>query len=96
MGSWRARLLIALVALLLFPCIQVVLGDERKECWQNDNLDQAIAACTLIIATKRADHETMVRAHYNRGNAHDEKGEYSMAIADLTEAIRLQPGYVLA
>jgi hypothetical protein len=34
--------------------------------------------------------------YYNQGNACHLKGEYGQALADLTEAIRLNPEYVLA
>ena len=35
-------------------------------------------------------------AYYNRGNAHKDKGDNDRAIKDYSEAIRLDPKYVVA
>lgn len=94
----RRRIGLAVTVVGCFLCLHpiVVFADELKDCWRNDDLDRSIAACSRIIAAGTAGREALARARYNRGNAHDEKGDYAVAVVDLTEAIRLMPGYALA
>jgi len=70
---------------------------DRDDC--NGSGDQAIAACTEVINDSGESAGDRAVAYYNRGNAHADKGDldravadYSnRAIADYTEAIRLNP-----
>ena len=86
----RATLVLALVIISGFLA-QPVSADDRSVCdtmWETAP-DQAIAACTRLIASAKG--RTLATTYYNRGSAYNGKGEYDRAIADLNEAIRLDP-----
>lgn len=53
--------------------------------------DVAISACTRLIQSSNATREDLATAHTKRGNAHYDKGEPDLAIADYTKAIELDP-----
>jgi len=52
--------------------------------------DAQIAACSEIIKSNYAEYRISI-AYYNRGNARAGKKEWDLAIADYTEAARLDP-----
>lgn len=60
-------------------------------CGQVKASDAAIAGCTKVIADEKQKPKGRAAAFFNRGNAHVAKGDYSAAIADFDEAIKLDP-----
>ena len=63
---------------------------------QADSLDQQIDACTVAIESGRWHGPGLAWAFNNRGNGYRMKEEYDRAIADYTDAIRIDPTYVFA
>jgi lipoprotein NlpI len=59
-------------------------------------VDERLAACTRAITSKQLSNENLAITYSNRGNAWTAKGEYDRAIADYTEAIRLNPQFAAA
>ena len=53
--------------------------------------DTQIKSCTALIESKTELKENEAIAFYNRALAYENKEKYDLAIADFTEAIRLNP-----
>ncbi len=68
---------------------------DQQRCLAPDP-DVAILGCTAMIQSGQEPQENLAKAYNNRGNAYDAKGDYDRAIADYTEAIRLDPKYAHA
>jgi tetratricopeptide (TPR) repeat protein len=64
-------------------------GDTR-------DLDGQIAGCTRAINSGKYRGRNLAWAYTNRGSVYDYKKDFDRAIADLTEAIRLDPDAVVA
>jgi tetratricopeptide (TPR) repeat protein len=64
-------------------------GDTR-------DLDEQIAGCTRAINSGKYHGKGLAWAYTNRGSVYDYKKDFERAIADLTEAIRLDPDAVVA
>jgi tetratricopeptide (TPR) repeat protein len=75
----------ALLAVAAAPL--TAAADDRATCGDARNSDDAIAACSRLIA--RAPNEAAVYA--SRGDAYRAKGDNDRAIADYDQAIRLNP-----
>ncbi len=68
------------------------IADDVETC-SDSTSSEAIAACTRAIgAGNLHDHDLAVE-YYNRGVMYAKNGDYDHAIADYTEAIRLDPKY---
>jgi Flp pilus assembly protein TadD len=48
-------------------------------------------SCTAVIQSAAQTRQELVAAYYNRGLAYGRNGNYDRAIADLDDAIRLNP-----
>jgi tetratricopeptide (TPR) repeat protein len=68
------------------------LLDDQNDC--NKHIDPA--ACTRILNLPRLDKKNRVVFLDNRGTALYNKGQMDLALADYSEAIRLQPNYAFA
>lgn len=83
------------LALVLFtaavPAAPTTGGDGWKDCEQREDADRRIAGCTRVLADSTETAANRSIAFNNRGNARGVKGEFERAIADYTEAIRLDP-----
>ena len=90
--------LIAALVLTTWPaCAQ----QSRDWTWCINNnhdypADQAIKGCTAVIGSRRESRENRAIAFNNRGLAFYSKDAYDSAIADFTEAIRLNPRFAAA
>src|SRR5262249_35076918 len=71
-------------------------GQVDWDACKGDDPDRSIAACTRIIQGRGETAQRLANAHYNRGVAYKDKGDLDRAIADFTEAIRLNPRHVMA
>jgi len=58
--------------------------------------DLVIRGCSAIIQSKERSSKDLSTAFNNRGNAYYEKKDYNHAIADYSEALRLDPEFALA
>jgi tetratricopeptide (TPR) repeat protein len=58
--------------------------------------DIAITACTAVIKSGRYRGKNLAHAYNNRGIAYEDKKDHNHAIADYSEAIRLDPNHVYA
>jgi lipoprotein NlpI len=70
-------------------------ADDAETCAKQSG-DVAIAACSRAIASHRYNGRDLAAQYNNRGVAYQAKGDLDRAIADYSEAIRLNPKYVLA
>lgn len=57
----------------------------------NASFDQIIAGCTAVIQQGHLAGKDLANAYFNRGLAHSLKREYDPAIADLSQAVKLEP-----
>src|SRR6201991_2775480 len=78
-------------------------GDEQKseENWQScigavTAPDDRVSACSAVIEAKTETGRKLAAAYCNRGHGLTEKRELDRALADLDEAIRLDPAYACA
>ena len=62
-----------------------------KRCYTESLPDQVIASCSLVISRGAADRAELATAFKNRGNAHDDKGEYARALEDYDQAVTINP-----
>src|SRR6266436_5340139 len=65
-------------------------ADDADRCF-GTNGREGIAACDRVIASGKFSGGRLGFAHYNRGLAWLEMGEYDRAIADFDDSIRLDP-----
>ena len=70
-------------------------ADDAMRCSREAG-DVAIAACTRAINSGAGRSSIKSINYRNRGNAYHDKGDSDRAIADYTEAIRLDPKHVNA
>ena len=66
------------------------VADDLTTC-KNASGDEVIAACTRAMSSGKVRGIDLAIAHNNRGLAIELKGDHDRAIADFTEAIRLNP-----
>src|SRR5438477_10043037 len=70
--------------------------NDYDDCMQHADVDRTIAACTRVIDDVGESNRNRRLAYDNRGIAWHFKGDNDRAIADYTEAIRLNPKDALA
>jgi len=83
---------VALSATAGLVSVSRAVADDIDTC-AGPASDQAIAACTRAISSGRLHGHDLAAEFYNRGINHAHNGNYDSAIADYTEAIRLDPKY---
>jgi lipoprotein NlpI len=66
---------------------------DRGDCAQQADPARSIAGCTHLIQDESTSAPDRAIAYTNRGLAYAASGDLDRAIADQTEAIRLQPDY---
>jgi tetratricopeptide (TPR) repeat protein len=57
------------------------------------SIDLQIAGCTAVIKASAGNPANLAAAYSNRGASHADKGDFTQAIADYSEAIRINPAY---
>jgi tetratricopeptide (TPR) repeat protein len=69
------------------------LSSHWQACTGNPGIDwdTQIRSCTALILSGTESKENVAIAFYNRALAHENKEKYDLAIADYSEAIRLNP-----
>ena len=63
-----------------------------EDCQQFQDSDLKIDACTAMIQTGQLQGNTLATVYSNRAYAYVKLGKYHLGIADLYEALRLNPG----
>jgi tetratricopeptide (TPR) repeat protein len=88
----------ACVALVLAGPAAAETQQQIDWCNGKDSVgaDFVISGCTAIIQTNGKSPKDLSTAFNNRGNAYYDKKDYDRAIADYSEALRLDPGFALA
>lgn len=90
-----------LICLVIFAAPAVAQSDEQQLAYC-DNLNQQftwavqIGGCTALIQSGRYVNQNLADITTNRGVAYTEQGDYIRAVADHTEAIRLNPQFAVA
>jgi lipoprotein NlpI len=84
--------------MLLTPAAQAQLSPQWQSCTGNPGVDwdQQIRSCSTLIQSDREPTQNRAIAYYRRGLAYVAKGDPDHAIADYTEAIRLDPKFAQA
>ena len=86
------RALIGSIALVTTSAV-AQLSSQWQFCTGNPGIDwdMQIKSCTALIQSGIELKENKAIAFYNRALAYENKEKYDLAIADFTEAIRLDP-----
>src|SRR5215831_20855152 len=87
----KIALSLALAMATAFATAQ--LSSHWRACTGNPDIDwdTQIKNCTALIQSPTEPKENVAVAFYNRALAYENKEKYDLAIADFTEAIRLNP-----
>jgi clan AA aspartic protease (TIGR02281 family) len=80
---------VAVPVILLFTCAVVFAASDREDCADADNPDQKIVSCSRVIADDAESVPNRALAYRSRGAAYYDKGEFDRAIADFTEAVKI-------
>lgn len=89
------------VTVPLFPPAPADAQTQQQMDWC-ENKDYAYLAdlqlngCTALIQSGRWSGNDLALIFNNRGNAYSDKNDYDRAIADFSQAIRLDPKYALS
>jgi len=68
---------------------------DREDCADDaENSDQKIAGCSRVIVDNTANTSKRAQAYRSRGAAYYDKSDYDRAIADFSEAMKLDPNIV--
>lgn len=62
-----------------------------RKCYEHGASEQVIISCTAVIARGLVDRNDLATAYKNRGNAHDDNGQYEQALEDYARAIEINP-----
>ena len=82
---------IALLIVISLPPAPAFSDDNTVCSKATADLDQRIAACTNVIASKNLKEQNKSEAFINRGAAYYRKHDYDRALEDYNEAIRHDP-----
>src|SRR5262245_37867638 len=87
--TWRAA---AAMAGLLHACAPPAFADDTATCHSNSAPpDDAVAACSRVIATGRLKRDELVRITISRGISFRQKGQLDAALSDFDSALRHEP-----
>src|SRR5262249_39549909 len=87
------RVLIGTAALFMLTAPAAAASRADWDACKGDDPDRSIAACTRIIQGRGETAKDSAIAHHQRGLSYRSKGDFDRAIADYSEAIRLDPKY---
>jgi len=85
---------IAMTLLILASPAWAASQRDYDDCNQFKDQDRRIAGCTRVIADRKEAASNRAIAYSNRGAARYAKGDPDRAIADFSEAIRLNPNFI--
>ncbi len=94
----RSSIVLLIAATLFFASsVGAFAASDREDCAADAaSPDQKIASCSHVIADDGEDAATRAHAYGSRGAAYYGNGDYDRAIADFTEAMKLDPSTVPA
>ena len=87
---------ILLLTAMLFLTTGSAQADMEDDCVQTDDPDLRIGGCTVAIQSGQWAGENLAKAYNNRGHAYNILGQYTRAIADYDQALRLAPNDAIA
>ena len=100
MATVSARALAAALLMAATPLWPTDATAQSAEQWNcrgdTRDLDEQIEGCTRAINSGKYHGKNLAWAYTNRGSVYDYQKDFDRAIADLTEAIRLDPSAVVA
>ncbi len=85
--------IVAVCLVASFAFAQAALAESKKDwddCVSSD-ADRSIAGCSKLISRAQDTKTNLAIAYYNRGIAHQNKGEHQDAIADFNQSLKLNP-----
>jgi tetratricopeptide (TPR) repeat protein len=91
MRHWPLLSLATAAFALALPCLAAAADDKTICGDQRTPADPKIAACTRLIKSGKLGDVSLSAAFNNRGSGHADKRDLARALADYTEAIRLDP-----
>jgi tetratricopeptide (TPR) repeat protein len=91
-----ARLAVVLVGLVVSQPLRAYDRQSSQDCNQTVDNDRAILACTRLLATRDLSNQVRALAYGKRAWAFASKGDDDHAIADYSEAIRLDTKFAIA
>ena len=83
------------LAWVAVPAAAQIIDPNFKTCLEKSG-DEAIAGCTTAITSGKLSTADLAKTFYNRGVEWANKHDYARAIADYSEAIRLNLQYAAA
>src|ERR1700730_4847024 len=90
------RSIVSLVsALVLLVGMAPAKADDVATCDKGSG-EEKIAACSRLISSGKFKGHNLAIVFNHRGDAHYGKGDYDRAVADYSEAIRLDPKHAFA
>src|SRR5437879_6927094 len=93
----RRPLLVALALLMLSGAASPSVADDPIALCSGDSAPEAaIEACRHLIAAGQFAGAELAKVLFWRGYAHDKQNEMDAAVADYSEAIRLDPAIAAA
>lgn len=95
MRSWAYWLFACLAVVALAGLPTVAAADDGDTCTKQSG-DLAIAACSRAIGSGRYTGRSLAADYVKRGREYQAKDDLDRAIADFSEAIRLDPKYAVA
>src|SRR5512147_2840805 len=96
-----SRSLLTLMAVLILALSACVTGTD-KFLWQAEkaadvnDYQQAITQWSAAIESRELSTTNLAKVYYKRGSAYSALGQYRQALADLDQALRLDPSYAKA
>ena len=80
------------------PLVAAAQDEQTWQTWVSASTaaDDRVSACSAVIDAKAETGRKLAAAYCNRGHGLTEKRELDRALADLNEAIRIDPAYACA
>src|SRR6266849_4361303 len=83
------------VLVLLLPISSAAVADDQEQCFKAEG-QGSIAACMRLIESGKFQGRELAIVHLSTGLAWSKLGDSSRAIQQYSEAIRIEPSYVIA
>ena len=95
LGMRRSLLIAAFLSLIVSP--SHAWNEDAQDCYERHlDVDQVLEACNEALSSPSLNNAERANTFYNRAVIMTEMGDHAAAIADFTEAIRLDPNHVEA